>query len=61
MGSYSGSLFTAWNLDAHDIPDAQAGGDTECSDFWSECTLDVGKGASPIEAMEDLEMKLEAK
>lgn len=33
-GSYSRAKWTAWNLDADEIPSGAQGGDTECWDFW---------------------------
>ena len=60
-GVYSGGKFIAWRLDADAIPEAQAGGDTECMVFWEDNTIIVGKGNCPLEAMVNLELQIEKK
>lgn len=57
-GSYSGGKFTAWNLDADEIPAEIAGDDVECYDFWNKNEATVGKGDTIREALFDLYIKL---
>lgn len=70
-GIYSGGKWTAWNIDAGDIPSGQKENDMSCAEFWDDFNSDrigtnnwfgqkvfVGKGASPSEALEDLARKI---
>lgn len=57
-GTYSGGVYTAWNLYPNDIPCGPFAGDCACSDFWYECTVPVGKGNTPNAAADNLRNKL---
>lgn len=57
-GTYSGGIYTAWNLYPYDIPHELFIGDCACSDFWHECTVPVGRGNTPDEAADDLRDRL---
>ena len=63
-GTYSGGKFTAWNCDSHNIPYGPESDDVSCSMFWSSERLGssvrfVGRGNTPREAINDLQMRLE--
>lgn len=61
-GAYSGGSYTAFNLDFYEIPEEANGSDVECMAFWDEANKDnIGFGATPQEAYEDLENKLQNK
>ena len=56
-GSYSGGKWTAWPLDAEDVPRETEMGDRACEMWWSaarESRVDVGVGVTPDEAFADL-------
>lgn len=53
-GAYSGGLFTAWNLYYYEMPEEIGGGDVECSEFWINNKIIVGKGKTPNEAVDNL-------
>ncbi len=53
-GCYSEGRWTAWPLDAEDVPEGQGDGDPECAEFWGTYTGLVGKGATPEAAVIDL-------
>ena len=55
-GTYSGGIFTAWNLDCEDVPEAISDDDVSCADFWSSASdgYVVGKGSTPQEAIQNL-------
>lgn len=59
-GTYSGALFTAWNMDADDVPVDINCGDCSCDRFWKEKSAGypVGKGATIQEAVDDLKNQL---
>ena len=57
-GAYSGGKFTAWHLDAEDVPTEIYGDDVECAVFWDWNEIPVGKGDTPEEAISDLKAKL---
>lgn len=57
-GVYSGGAYTAWNMDADEIPADINGGDIECDKFWEENRLVCGKGSTVSEAVLDLYLKL---
>lgn len=59
-GAYSGGNYTAWNLEATDIPPAIDGDDVDCHAFWLENKIPVGKGWTVSEALLDLYIKLKA-
>lgn len=58
-GSYSGGVFTAWNKDTGELPDAIFGCDRDCGYFWADANRDeIGFGDTPDEAYRDLCAKL---
>ena len=57
-GTYSGGKYTAWMLDPWDVPEGIDECDPLCNIFWSHYTEPVGLGATPMQAMEDLRVKL---
>lgn len=57
-GTYSGGLYTAWNCEACDVPVEIYESDIECGDFWRDYKKIVGKGTTPMLALEDLRIKL---
>lgn len=59
-GTYSGGIFTAWNMDYYKIPTEPAEGDVICMWFWETTKIPVGRGKTPREAVEDLKRRLEA-
>lgn len=60
-GTYSGGQYTAWLCDPWDVPSEIDEGDVGCSQFWCNCKEIVGKGATPMLALEDLRTKLNEK
>ena len=59
-GVYSGGCYLAFNLDYYEIPIEISGSDIPCLEWWNN-NKDylVGKGADPLEAIEDLIKKME--
>jgi hypothetical protein len=57
-GVYSCGKWTAWNLYPQELPPAQDADDCTCSDFWLDTDLVIGRGATPREAVKDLERRL---
>ena len=57
-GTYSGGKYTAWNMDFDDVPKAIDADDMNCRSFWHLYKGVVGLGATPNEAVEDLQRKL---
>ena len=57
-GAYSGGLYTAWNLAFECVPVQINFDDVTCSNFWAFNTIKVGKGNTPIEAIENLRKRL---
>ena len=57
-GCYSNASWTAWPLDAQDIPEGQDDGDVECQEFWHTYTRPVGKGETPNASLRDLSIQL---
>ena len=53
-GTYSGGEFTAWNLDADDVPEEIHSDDVTCSLFWDKNEIPVGTGYTPEEAIKNL-------
>lgn len=56
MGSYSGALWTAWNM--YSAPEEADSDDITCMYFWQDYKGVVGKGNTPQEAYDDLERKV---
>jgi hypothetical protein len=54
FGTYSGGIFTAWNLNADLVPKDISGDDVTCAVFWENNELPVGKGNTPEQAINDL-------
>jgi hypothetical protein len=60
-GSYSGGKYTAWNLDAEEIPTDINADDVSCFNFWWTDKADeyiIGKGNTVSEALADLYIQL---
>jgi hypothetical protein len=57
-GAYSGGVYTAWNLEAHRIPEEIDGGDVGCMKFWYDNEISVGRGETAEKAVESLISKL---
>lgn len=57
-GSYSGALWTAWNMPSEEVPPEIDAGDGDCGAFWHAFTGIVGKGDTPQAAYDDLARKL---
>lgn len=57
-GTYSGGAYTAWNLDANEIPEDIYFDDYGWLDFWRENSIVCGKGRTVSEALADLYIKL---
>lgn len=53
-GSYSGAAWTAWPLDAEDIPQGPEESDPVCRAFWDRYEEPVGKGRTATAAYNDL-------
>lgn len=54
-GSYSGALFTAWNLNYDELPDEINDCDLGCGLFWTRANRDeIGFGNDPNAAYQDL-------
>ena len=60
-GTYSGGEFTAWNLDADEVPAGIYSDDCGCHEFWLTNKIPVGKGQSIREAILDLYVQLKKK
>lgn len=61
-GAYSGGEWTCWPIDRWNVPDEIEEDDITCGDFWREFdTSQIGIGASPQQAINDLRIKLGAK
>ena len=60
MGTYSGGFFTAWNLDADEVPKAAFADDVSCVCFWAEKAQNypVGIGNTIGAAIADLIAKV---
>lgn len=59
-GTYSGGIFTAWNMDYYEIPTDPDEDDVTCMLFWAKTDIIVGRGETPQEAVDDLKRRLEA-
>ena len=53
-GTYSRGKFTAWNMEAYDVPVEISEDDDTCADFWARNEYPVGIGHTPKEAVQDL-------
>ena len=58
-GCYSGGIFTAWNLNAHEVPMEIASDDVTCADFWCKNKILCGKGKTVEEAVANLYIQIE--
>lgn len=54
-GTYSGGAFLAFNLPCEEIPLEIDADDVTCYKFWKNTKIKVGKGATPDEALNDLD------
>ena len=52
-GTYSGA-FLAFNLPCEEIPLEIDADDVTCYKFWKDTKIEVGKGATPDEALNNL-------
>ncbi|KKL48773.1 hypothetical protein LCGC14_2322110 [marine sediment metagenome] len=59
-GAYSGGQWTAWNLEPFEIPPGPTESDMECSDFWADNEIPVGRGDTPVSAIASLTAALDA-
>lgn len=57
-GTYSGAKFTAWNLEAEQIPTEINDDDCSCDGFWITNDKIVGLGDTAEKAIKDLENKI---
>lgn len=57
-GTYSGGLYTAWNMTTLHIPKEISGSDMECADFWDNLDYKCGIGSTPEKAIIDLKKQL---
>lgn len=57
-GTYSGGKYTAWNLDASEVPPEIYSDDVTCAIFWSKNNFQFGIGCTPENAIEDLKEKI---
>ena len=57
-GVYSHGAFTAWNLEAYEVPAEIAGDDVTCMNFWNKNIIPCGKGATVEEAVCNLYIEL---
>lgn len=57
-GTYSGGAFLAFNLETQDVPTEPQEEDIECSMFWKNNTLPIGRGSTPEAAIKDLQVRL---
>ena len=58
-GTYSGGKYTAWNLRPDEVPAQIFWDDCGCADFFDSTEKLYGRGATPEEAIKDLEKRLE--
>lgn len=54
-GCYSDGKYTAWNLETEEIPTEISYDDVTCCYFWADNEIPVGKGETPMEAIQNLE------
>ena len=57
-GTYSGGAYLAWNRRPDELPYGFDTGDLDCLDFWATNVIPVGFGATPNDAVLDLERRL---
>lgn len=57
-GAYSGGLFTAFNKDCWNVPEAIDAEDIPCHNFWVGNKTPIGVGDTPEKAIKDLQVKL---
>ena len=57
-GVYSHGAFTAWNLEAYEVPAEIAGDDVTCMTFWHKNKILCGKGQTVEEAVGNLYLLL---
>lgn len=60
-GCYSGGEYTAWNLEFDEIPEEINWDDVSCNNFWIDNEIPVGKGATPMDALNNLQEILNKK
>ena len=53
--TYSGGAFLAFNLPCEEIPLEIDADDVTCYKFWKDAKIEVGKGATPDEALNNLD------
>ena len=63
-GTYSGGIFTAWNLDPDEVPEEICADDNSTSEFFDDIRYRrrdyiYGIGGTPDEAAMDLYIKME--
>ena len=57
-GAYSGGAYLAWNRHPDELPSGFDADDLDCLDFWATNVIPVGFGATPNDAVIDLERRL---
>lgn len=57
-GTYSGGIWTAWNMYENEVPEEASDDDVICMCFWQEFNGAVGRGNTPNEAYLDLQKYL---
>ena len=57
-GTYSGGIYLAFNLEYDEIPLNLNGDDLSCMHAWQSINIPVGRGATIIEAINDLYKQL---
>lgn len=58
-GTYSGGIFTAWNLYPQDVPEEIDSDDVSCCVFFENTKIIYGRGETPENAVIDLMNRLE--
>ncbi len=58
-GTYSGAMFTAWNLYPHEVPREIDDCDDVCIRFWEGSRILCGKGNTPDKAIAALAAEIE--
>lgn len=59
-GTYEGGAWAAWHLDPDQLPEAWNDDDSECQEYWaSEEAKTVGRGPTPLAALDDLHRRVE--
>ena len=60
-GTYSKAAFLCFGCDFDEVPTEVNSDDVTCRNFWESCQIIVGKGATPVEALNDYTSKYKPK